>query len=61
MRLHFADPILHRIPVNEPTIAGFGDDAAETLVVLENVLQQRAGDELIEQLPEGEFQSNTRR
>src|SRR6516164_7330576 len=48
---------IHRVPVNEPTIAGVGDDAAKSLVVAEGILNQGAGDELVEQLPQRQFQT----
>jgi hypothetical protein len=53
----FTDAIFHRPPIDQPTVAGVGYDAAKTLVILENVRQQGAGNELIKQLPQGQLQT----
>jgi hypothetical protein len=51
-----AGTILYRVPVDQAAITRGSDDPTR-LVVAKGVLQQGAGDELVEQLPQRQFQT----
>jgi hypothetical protein len=52
-----ARAILNGAPIDQPTIASISDDRTEPLVLLHGVGEQRAGDKLLEQLPQGQHKS----
>jgi len=54
--MHLAGAVLDRVPIDQAAVAGVADDDAEALVVGENVFEQVATDELIEQLSQSQLE-----
>jgi hypothetical protein len=51
-------PVLDRVPVGEPGVAGLEHDDAEPLLVLMRVLVELACDELVVELSQGQVETN---
>lgn len=54
VRIDLAGAVFDGVPIDEAAITSIAHDAAEPLVLVEQVFQQGAGNELIEQLAQSE-------
>src|SRR5262245_61249596 len=59
MYVDLAGAILDRIPVDQATVTGIADDAAEPLILPKYIFELGAGDELIEQLAQRQAEAES--